>query len=93
MPIWEGSIRTFSCPATRGEGMDRHSAAVDPRGASVREHKIENITEERTRREVGKHRGRVLMNYSNHNTVLSPYTHTEIAVVSSCGRKCLQDLS
>lgn len=82
VPVREGSMGTFSCPATRAEGRNRYSAARGSRGASVREHKAENITEERTRREVGKYRGRALkglMNYGNHKTVLSPYTHTEIA--------------
>ena len=85
MPVWEGYTSTFPGTATQmvtwGEGRDRHSSTVAPWGASVREHSIQNITEERTRWEVGKYRGRALkglMNYSNHKTVLSPYTHTEI---------------
>lgn len=59
----------------------RGSFIPAPWGASVKEHKMQNITEERTWWEVGKYRGRALkrlMNYSNHRTVLSPYTHTEI---------------
>lgn len=85
MPVWEGYISTSPCTATWmvtwGEGRDGRSSTVAPRGASVREHKIQNIAEERTWWEVGKYRGRALkglMNYSNHKTVLSPYTHTEI---------------
>lgn len=87
VPVWlrEGYMSTFPCRATRmvtwAEGRDRHPPAAAPRGASVREQKIQNITGERTQWEVGKCRGRVLkglMNYSNHKAVLSPYTHTEI---------------
>jgi len=77
-------MRTFPCTATQivtwGEGRDRHSTVV-PWGALVRVHKIQNITDQRTLWEVGKYRGRALKglkNYSNHKTVLSPYTHTEI---------------
>lgn len=99
----QGCRRGFHrCPSphsstvTRAEGRDIRCSPCAPLGASVREHRTQNITGEGTQCDVGKCRGRALQglgNCSNHKAVLSPHTHTEIVHSNQCGRTCLQDLS
>lgn len=94
-PRLQEGVSQHSSTVTRAEGRDRCSPGA-PLGASVREHRTQNITGEGTQCDVGKCRGRALQglgNCSNHKAVLSPHTHTEIVHSNQCGRKCLQDLS